>query len=458
MLLACMVLDVAHALGAPRSVLLVSGTLAVLSVALMAPSVGWGRRIFPAVAAALALIALATRADAGTILAAGLASSAFIAAFFTAQAMLRAVASRSDAMAACGRYIAARPPGQRYAALTLGGQGFGIILGYGAISLLGGLAERSAAEEPDPRRARIRLRRMLLAIQRGFISTLPWSPLAFATAIVSQVIPGARWADTVLPCAATGLVLAGTGWVLDTVLKPRLAPAATPAPSVGGAWHRELGPILALLAVTVGGVGGTAWALDIRVMHAVMIAVPVIALGWAALQLGGPGVAHCTVVRGTAARARDYLVRELPGYRGELVLLIMAGFIGALGGRLAAPWMAASGLDLAALPQWGAILLLFWAVPIAGQIGMNPILSVTLLAPLLPSPEAMGLSPTAVVVAITGGWALSGANSPFTATTLLIARQGKVGALHVGHVWNGLYVALAGAVLTGCSFAVAALL
>jgi hypothetical protein len=42
-------------------------------------------------------------------------------------------------------------------------------------------------------------------------------------------------------------------------------------------------------------------------------------------------------------------------------------------------------------------------------------------------------------VAITSGWALSGATSPFTATTLLIGWFANTSPSHVGLVWNGAY-------------------
>jgi hypothetical protein len=79
---------------------------------------------------------------------------------------------------------------------------------------------------------------------------------------------------------------------------------------------------------------------------------------------------------------------------------------------------------------------------------MNPILSVSLVAPLLPEAGAIGVSPATVVVALTAGWALTGASSPFTATTLFVGALGRVGARHVGLRWNGLYTLLAGVMLS----------
>jgi hypothetical protein len=87
---------------------------------------------------------------------------------------------------------------------------------------------------------------------------------------------------------------------------------------------------------------------------------------------------------------------------------------------------------------------------------MNPILSVSLIAPVLPDAAAMGVSPADVILAITGGWALSGASSPFTATTLMVGSLGFVSASHVGLRWNGAYTLL-GAVMLSAWVALMAL-
>ena len=115
---------------------------------------------------------------------------------------------------------------------------------------------------------------------------------------------------------------------------------------------------------------------------------------------------------------------------------------------LLGPVIRSAGLDLTIFPAWLVLVGLVWLVPITGQFGMNPILSVALIAPILPPAHAMGVDPSDIVVAITSGWALSGASSPYTATTLLVGSFGGVSALHVGLRWNGLYTALAALTLS----------
>jgi hypothetical protein len=260
-------------------------------------------------------------------------------------------------------------------------------------------------------------------------------------AISTSLVPGASWAAAAPACLVSGLILAGLGWALDTIFKPRLtSPAPTRAKPEGG-WF-SLAPLLLLLAILVAAVGGLHLLTGVRAVGVVMIVVPAISAAWIVLQ------ADAARLPALGRRARVYLTGDLPSYRGELVLLMMAGFIGTLGAWLLAPLVAASGLDLSAVPGWLILVALVWIIPVTGQLGMNPILSVSLIAPILPAAASVGLAPSDFIVAITAGWALSGASSPYTATTLLIGSFGGVSALHVGLRWNGAYTLLSALLLS----------
>ncbi|MGP6086507.1 hypothetical protein [Antarctobacter jejuensis] len=371
-----------------------------------------------------------------------LGSAAFIAAFFAALTTLRNVAESSPAIRAAGTYLAEQPPGRRYAALTVGSHLFALLLNYGAISLLGNLATQSAGREANAEIRRHRTRRMLLAIQRGFVSSLPWSPLGFSMAITNALIPGARWADSVQAGFVSAAILLLTGWALDTIFKPRLSVPAPPrAPATGTL--RLLQPLLVLLVILSGTVSVLYSNTGIRIVGIVMLVVPLLSLAWAVIQ-------HRSGVLAYSLRTRlaRYVSTELPANRNEVTLLMMAGYIGTVGGPLLGPLVAGAGIDLAALPTWAVLLFLVWLVPVLGQLGMNPILAVTLCAPIIPEAAVLGVTPSAVVAAIAAGWAISGICSPFTATTLLIGSFGNVSALHVGLRWNGMYVAVLAALLS----------
>jgi len=407
------------------------------------PRVAWSRRVFALVALALTALAVTGGpAAAGDLLLAATRAT-FIAAFFIALATLRHAAATSPAIERCGRYLASRPPGKRYLALTTGGHLFGLILSYGAISLLGSLAEGAARSEPDPRIRALRTRRMLLAVQRGFVATLAWSPLAFSFAVSTSIIDGSSWAAALPICIVNSLILAALGWLMDHLVKPPVRPAA-PRPSGAGRWQDTL-PLLLLLALLMAAVFGLQYVTNIRAVGVVLVAVPLLSLGWVALQLD---LAGRRVGPGMIASGRDFVTKTVPDYRAEIMLLSMAAYIGSLGATLLLPWLPDSFGIMTELPDWMVLVGLVWLVPITGQLGMNPVLSVTLLAPLLPPPGSLGIAPDLIVAAITAGWALGGASSPFTATTVIVGAIGKLSPWRVGLGWNGAYTVLAGLLLS----------
>lgn len=409
---------------------------------LLALRVSWSRQLFFLAGVVLTVLLAAFVPDWQPFVQKGLRSAAFIAAFYTALSTLRNVTSTAPSIADCGNFLAAQPPGRRYVALTAGGQLFALVLNYGAISLLGSLATASARSERDPEIRAHRTRRMLLAIQRGFVASLPWSPLAFAMAITNAVIPGASWADSVIPGLGSMVVIAVTGWALDTIFKPRLSAPAPPRRPVEGSWAR-LSPLFILLAVIGTSVFTLHEAMGISVAGVVIVVVPTVSIGWALLQHFGD---HDSIRIGH--RAYDYLTRDLPSNWGAITLLVMAGYIGTVGAPLLAPLIASAGLDPSGLPVWVILVFLVWVIPVMGQIGMNPILAVTLIAPLIPDPAVLGIPPAVIVTAIGAGWALGGISSPFTATTLLVGSFGGVSAQHVGLRWNAGYIPVAGGLLT----------
>ncbi|KQT86336.1 hypothetical protein ASG48_03625 [Aurantimonas sp. Leaf443] len=422
---------------------LAAGTV-LLFIALATPKAQRGRQAFVAVGTLLFLACVATRDDWPALGLRALSQGAFIGAFFVALASLRSPASTSPAIARCGRYLATQPPGRRYLALTGGGHLFALVLSYGAITLLGGLTESVTRQETDPEIRTVRNRRMLLAIQRGFVASLAWSPLAFAMAVTTSLVPHSSWSGAAPFALVNAALLTLVGWRLDSRYKPKVPRAVPLAVNTLGT-IRDAAPLFVLLLVLFAGVGVVELLTGLKFITVVMALVPVVALGWIALQARGETAPQS---RFTGRLQRLALV-DVPSYAPEILLLAMAGIIGTLGAALIEPWLAGSGarLDLAALPTPAILAGLVLLVPLLGQLGMNPILSVSLFAPLLPSAQAMGVSPNAVVVAITAGWALAGASSPFTATTLLVGRLGEVSALHVGIVWNRSFMAVATLVL-----------
>lgn len=444
MLIALTVLLIAaEAIGAP-SLKVWAGALGVGFLACVLREVRWSRRAFVVVGIAVSAFALVCRDDGWAHVADALAAGAFVIGFFVALSTLRTAAGSSASIRRCGLYLATRTPAKRYLALAMGGHLFSLVLNYGSISLLGALVEQAETDAEGRIRNVVRMRRMLMAIQRGFVSTLCWSPLAFSMAVGTTVIAGSSWEGTVGYGLVTSVVLTAVGWFVDAAFKPpRPVGAPPPPPPVGDL--KSLIPLFALLLSIVVCVGAGVVLTGLRITMVVMAVVPLISIAWVAVQTAWPEEAEKrvpSVAAEVGRRCLDYLGRELDTYKSETVLLFMAGYIGKLGGALAAPLVTGHLVDFSTVPAWAVLVGLVCGLPFLGQIGMHPILAVSMIGPLLPDPAALGLSPDIVLVAMTIGWAFSGATSPFTATVLLVALFGRVSATTVGLRWNGMFLLL----------------
>ncbi|MCB1850976.1 MAG: hypothetical protein KDI83_09400, partial [Gammaproteobacteria bacterium] len=327
-------------------------------------------------------------------------------------------------------------------ALSIGGQLFGLLLNYGAIQLLGAMSLANISREPNDEIRRHRTRRILLAIQRGFISILPWSPFSFAILISTTLVPGASWTQAALPGLVNGTILVGLGWLLDQLFKPKLATPVPARPTDQGSWWSLL-PLLFLLLLLALILGVSHLLTGVRVLVLVMLVIPLLSIAWIAVQ-----TAKHNPLRQVRRRVSNYLMVQLAGIRSEMVLLMMAGYLGTVASPLLGAGMQQMGFDLSDMPAWAILVLIVWLLPIAGQVGMNPILVAGVVAPLLPEATTLGITPSAIVTALTAGWILSGISSPFTATTLLVGNFAGVSSAHVGQRWNGIFTLLCGCILS----------
>lgn len=371
------------------------------------------------------------------VLADGLGRAAFIATLFTALGILREAATTSDLVRRCGLFLAGQPPGRRYAALTVGAHLFSIILNFGSVALLGALIERSL-EGDRSERGRLRERRMMTAIHRGFSTILAWSPLTVSMAVVLTALPDSDWAAVAPWGLATAAALTTLGWLIDRAIRPpRHLMRSGPRPRPDGSWTLIL-PIVGLVGgvFVVGFVLET--ALDVRLVTGVMMAAPVIAAAWLFGQTG--------TLRATAGRLGDHVTIGFAAYRMELAILSSAAFIGSLIGALLPEAAVSAAIAAVPLPAWGLVAGLAWIIVGLGQLGLNPVLSVSAVAGALPAPAVLGLPPEAVAVALTGAWALTAASSPVAASSLIIGSMTGVGPGVAGRRWNGPY-ALAGLVI-----------
>ena len=444
MLVVLTVLFILSEAAGPLSLKVWAGIVGAVYMLCVVRDVRWSRRAFVVIGILLSTFAAWSRDDGLEMVAQALSAGGFVIGFFIALTTLRTAAASSPAIRRCGEYLATRTPGLRYLALAVGGHLFSLVLNYGSISLLGTLVEQAETGPDGKLRNAVRMRRMLLAIQRGFVTTLCWSPLAFSMAVGTSVIAGSTWEGTVGYGLLSALLLSLIGWGVDAVFKPP-RPASAPPPPTPVGTIGAVAPLLLLLLCIVVAVGAMRMLSGLRIPVAVMTVVPLVSVIWIALQAPRTGATpgrEIAVAREVGKRCIDYLGNELDKYKSEMVLLYIAGYIGKLGGILAAPVVMGQHLNFSAVPGWAILSAIVCGLPLLGQIGLHPILAVSLFGPLLPDPSVVGLTPDLLLMAVCIGWTFSGATSPFTATVLLVAYFGKVGATTVGLRWNAWFWAL----------------
>jgi hypothetical protein len=198
--------------------------------------------VFVSVMAIPTALALATREDWPRLLAEAVLSGGLVLSLMVTMTIVRVATIESPAILRCGEFLVQQPPGRRYAALSLGAHVFSLIMLYGSIALLGTLAVQANRAEPDAGIREIRNRRMVIAVQRGFASTLCWSPITVSLVVTVPLVPGATWTDAALPCLGSGALMLLTGWALDSWRKPSVRRSNPPPATIGcpGAlvWNR----------------------------------------------------------------------------------------------------------------------------------------------------------------------------------------------------------------------------
>ncbi|WP_234268770.1 hypothetical protein [Billgrantia ethanolica] len=362
---------------------------------------------------------------------------AFFATFVVALSLLRLPAYRSRLVRRCGTAMLLQPPGRRYPILSAGSALFGIILNIGVLNLFACMIEKSntlaAAQGRDWVR-RVRQRRMMLALLRGFSLAPLISPMGIGVAVVLSSLPALRWIDLAPYVIGSALLIFLVGWGVDHLTGPHPAARSedTPAPSLV-----PLGQFCLLLLGIVSLVFVLAWVLELRLPIAALVGAPVSAMAWLAWQrrrLGLLGVPGALV---SLRRQLPWLVAPIGN---EVVVLGAAGYLGQL--CVALVPVASLGPLLSVIEPLGAanaVLAMLLVVGLA-QVGVNPIVTVTLLVGLLPSLQIEGLTPALTGAALMVGWALALMSSPMTASMLILSRFTGVASTQIGYRWNARFL------------------
>ncbi len=441
-------LELVYMVGEVEAAGLLGRGAALLVVLVVSPR--FGIREWVLLGVALALTAgLSASGDGWKAARYALDQGAFFAAFILLMTLLREAAVTSPAVLSMGHFLTSKQPGSRFVATYLGGHLSGVLLNFGAISLLSPLVQRGVRAEPvvteeDERRAAIREQRQLSALIRGFACVITWAPTTLTQAIILQSLPGLNVARVmVLGLALSGVFLL-VGLVEDRLRwgRPRRRAPGSPLVRFPGIAARDLG-LVALFLIT--GTYAAREILDITTAQALMLMAPLVLIGWVFTQNAGEGVGQG--VRAVRRRLGEISEGPLPRMTRDACLLGLAGFIGAAAARLAPVDAIAARLALESVPPWLFLLSLPAIIILSGNIAVSPIIVVVFLSAVISALPVLPADPDLIAVALGGGWALSMTASPNATGPILLSGITGLPTTVLTWRWNGVYSLAAMAVL-----------
>jgi hypothetical protein len=431
-----------------------AGTLGrgVALVVMLAVAPRFGLREWLLLAAALALTAgLAGRPGGWDDVRVALDRGAFFAAFILLMTLLREAALTSPAVLAMGHFLTRQQPGRRFLATFIGGHLAGVLLNFGAVSLLAPLVQRGVRAEPiltpeDERLVLIRERRQLSALIRGFAVVITWAPTTLTQAIILHSLPGLSTARVMgLGLAISALMLA-VGWAEDRLRwgRPRRRAPGMPIVAFPALAARDLAFVGLALA---GGAYGARAALGISTAQALMLVAPVMLVGWVFAQNAAAGAG--TAMRAVGRRLGEIAIGPLPGMTRDAFSLGAAGFIGTAAAALAPVEAIAAGLALESVPGWLFLLALPVLIILSAIIAVSPMMTVVFLGSVISALPVLPVDPNLIALAFGAGWALALTAAPNSTGAIFLSSATGIKVTTRTWRWNGVYSLAALAVLGG---------
>ena len=407
--------------------------------------------------AVLVVIAGLDQRPVADLAAEGLSRASFLASFILLMGLLREGAVTSPSVEAVGLYLTHQPPSRRFLSIFAGSHVFAVLINLGALSLLAPIVQRGVratvpAGQPLDDIARVRERRQLSAVLRGFSWFLVWAPTAVTQAVMPTLMAGIDALRLMLLGLCLAAVMMAVSWLEDRLRwlpfrrqlqaegrLPVVHDAAFPADGMRSLAFVCLGlfglPLLlmALFAVTI--------------VEGVMLAAPLIVAVWVLVQHDAHRRRDALAA---AARRLDAIAFEaVPGLVRLAVFLACAGFIGTLAAKLVPVADLAAAVDLDTRPGWLVLWVLTASVWVFGQVGLSPITMAVFLGSLVAELPSMPVDMTHAALAIATGTAISTAGAPFSTGAALLARVTGHSPFTLTWRWNGPYIALALVVLAG---------
>lgn len=391
--------------------------------------------ILAILALALAVGLLMQSRDKGTILFA-LDRAAFFATFIYLVTLLKEAAQRSASVLELGLYTTRQPRGRRYYGLAVGGHMMGVLLNFGAVSLLTPLIQRGARKASnDPLAVQRAEQQQISALLRGFSWMIMWSPTALTQAVLFTTFPTVDHSVTIFLGVSAAIIM-----ILIGRFEDRIRWRNVHLPQVT---HFEQFPAQAAIrfaiicALLIGLTYCVFVAFDVSAAIALMLVAPVLMVGWVfGQQFEAKGK---SAIISTAGTIWGILSASSISMGRSALLLGAAGFIGEAAAKLAPVGLVAHSLEQVDVPDWLFLMALPVLISLAGQIALSPILIVVFLSAIINALPVLPADPNLIMFALGAGWAMSMTASPNASATLLVSGITNIPPTTLTWRWNGVY-------------------
>jgi DcuC family C4-dicarboxylate transporter len=314
----------------------------------------------------------------------------------------------------------------------------GVVLNIGSVSIVYQLTQASNIKTP---------RLIASAINRGFVSTIFWSPYFSAMALVLSQLP-IKWSSIVLYLIGLALISMFVSFCIERSLVRRNLPIE-PRESmiivkeetiIEGKINEKKDLTVAkrkvvelfILLVLMMGVVLLVEAFSSYPMVLIICLVSVIfPLLWCICS--GEGAPYIE-------EFKKHVFVGIPMMKKEIVLFLVAGlFSGAIVYAELSGYLIDLIHSVFGSFTLGTAFFLSSLIIISGLIGLHPIVVVTILVTSV-KPELIGFSPEYFAVLLLTSWGISNTISPATAVNNLLANLLKVDIFELSIRWNMMYV------------------
>lgn len=364
----------------------------------------------------------------------GLERSQIFLVMFFAVMWLREPAVTSPSLRMLRDAVVSQPAGRRYPILWLSGHFLGSVLNLAALSLLSSMVSEQTS-------ARLK-KRLSICLMFGFTTASTWGPFYVSISVVLIAIPGLRWVDIAPLGLCLSMVLLLIGWSYDRMFL-REKPAAGSVPGGTPLTAQTIGRVALVLMLLIFMVMGAHEFADLSIPIALGIIGPPFAIAWAAVQvIGAPRWS------GGARPLIRRIFTNLPELRNETIAFVAASVFGVGVSKILPPEKIGAWLQAFGIPEDVIVVGIVFGTSLLGMAGLHPVIIAILVGEVLP-PEIIGIAPEVLAIAILGVWGTSTMVSPFSATTLFMARVVGLPSHVIAWRWGPPLIFLSSCVVAG---------